>query len=126
VQSLGLTDEEQDHLYRHGVAERREAAKEYRTQQRLLRSLLGDPQWLASQPGGDRIAEILQHRRHRVQQVAAQYDALDTRIRSKVELARSFVHMHANRLLGCGHPPEQRVLGLLQRTRESLRRAPIS
>jgi lantibiotic biosynthesis protein len=126
VRGLGLTDEEQDQLYHHGVAERREAAKEYRTQQRLLRSLLGDPHWLATQPGGDRIAEILELRRHRVQHIASRYDALDTLVRSKAELARSFVHMHANRLLGCGHPPEQRVLGLLQRTRESLRRAPIN
>lgn len=37
----------------------------------------------------------------------------------------SSVHLHANRLLGCGHPPEQRALGLLLRTRESLRRAPV-
>jgi thiopeptide-type bacteriocin biosynthesis protein len=126
VHGLGLTTEEQDELYRHGIADRREAAKEYRTQQRILRSLLGDPGWLASQPGGAKIAEILTHRRHRVQDIAARYDALATPVRTKVELARSFVHMHANRLLGCGQPPEQRVLGLLQRTRESLRRAPIS
>jgi hypothetical protein len=41
------------------------------------------------------------------------------------ELARSFVHLHANRLLGLGHSPEQTVLGLLLRTRESLLRAPV-
>ena len=118
VRNLGLTDEQQDSLYRHAVLDRKEAGKDYRTQQRLLRPMLGDPQWLARQPGGDQIADILARRRHRVQDVAAR---LDTRFQSRADLARSFVHMHANRLLGCGHPPEQRVLGLLQRTRESLR-----
>ena len=125
VRALGLTTEQQDHMYRHAVNYRKETAKEYREQQRVLRSLLGDPQWLAGQAGGDKAVEILARRRSRVQQVAARYDALDTPLRTKVELARSFVHMHANRLLGCGHPPEQRVLGLVQRARESLHRAPV-
>jgi len=34
------------------------------------------------------------------------------------------VHLHVNRLGGLDWAPEQRVLGLLQRTRESLEKAP--
>ncbi|KAA8886163.1 hypothetical protein F3087_26575 [Nocardia colli] len=126
--TLGLDERERDALYRHSVLDRRATAKEYRSQQDVLRALLGDPAWLAGQPGGDAIAEVLDRRRIRLQEAAFQLDALDARgelRRTRLELARSFVHMHCNRLLGCGHPPEQQVLGLLLRAGESLRHAPI-
>ncbi|CAM4395555.1 lantibiotic dehydratase [Nocardia ninae] len=128
VAALGLDAAEQVEFYRLGVLDRRATSAEYRGRQPVLRSLLGDPQWLSTQPGGDAIAEVLARRRILVRECASRFDALAERgelSRSRLELARSFVHMHCNRLLGCGHPPEQQVLGLLWRTSESLRHAPV-
>ncbi|WP_378729820.1 lantibiotic dehydratase [Nocardia brasiliensis] len=128
VAALGLAEAERDELFRRGVLDRRATSEEYRGQQPILRSMLGDPGWLSDQPGGDAIAAVLARRRIHVRASASRLDALADRGelgRSRLELARSFVHMHCNRLLGCGHPPEQRVLGLLWRTGESLRHAPL-
>ena len=41
------------------------------------------------------------------------------------EVLGSFIHMHCNRLHGIDPAAERRALGLLQRTRESLARAPL-
>ncbi|MFI9402527.1 lantibiotic dehydratase [Nocardia sp. NPDC052316] len=126
--ALGLDAAEQADFYRLGVLDRRATSAEYRAQQSALRALLGDPHWLSTQPGGDAIAEILARRRILLRECAARFDVLAERgalCRSRQELIRSFVHMHCNRLLGCGHPPEQQVLGLLWRTSESLRHAPL-
>lgn len=46
--------------------------------------------------------------------------------RPLAQLHRSFVHLHANRLLGTDPLPEQLALQLLRRTREGLRRAPVA
>ncbi|WP_280454934.1 lantibiotic dehydratase [Nocardia brasiliensis] len=128
VTAFGLTEAERIDLYRNGVLERRATADEYRRQNSTFRSLLGDRSWLASQSGGAAVAEILDRRRILLEAAASRLELLAARgelTRSRPELVRSFVHMHCNRLLGCGHPPEQRVLGLLWRTRESLRHAPV-
>lgn len=120
--SLGLVPDERETNCRERVTDRKATSEEYREKQRLLRSVLGDAGWL--DPAA---AEVLARRASRVSEIAQQLDELSLRgelTRSKYELARSFVHMHCNRYLGCGHPPEQRVLGLLVRTRESLARAP--
>lgn len=125
---LGLTAAEREQLYRTAVVDRRAGAVEYRQHQSVLRELLGDPDWLCRQSDGAAVAEVLDRRRVRIRDVASQIDALDAAGqlgRSRLDLARSAVHMHCNRLLGCGHPAEQRTLGLLLRARESLRRAPV-
>jgi hypothetical protein len=53
----------------------------------------------------------------------AEADELDAPLE---RLCESFVHLHANRLLGARPPTEQHVLGLLLRTLEGLDRAPIA
>ncbi|WP_280469483.1 lantibiotic dehydratase, partial [Nocardia brasiliensis] len=129
VTAFDMTEAERIDLYRNGVLERRATADEYRRENATFRSLLGDRRWLASRPGGSAVAEILDRRRIHLRAAVSQLDLLADRgelTRSRPELVRSFVHMHCNRLLGCGHPPEQRVLGLLWRTRESLRHAPVA
>ncbi|MFI9503417.1 lantibiotic dehydratase [Nocardia sp. NPDC052566] len=128
VVALGLDEAERADLFRTGVADRKATAEEYRKQKGEFRALLGDPEWLAGQPGGAAIAAVLAERRIRLRAAASRLQALagsGELGRSLPELARSFVHMHCNRLLGCGHPPEQQVLGLLWRTGESLRHAPL-
>ncbi|WP_405058195.1 lantibiotic dehydratase [Kribbella sp. NBC_01505] len=114
--ALGYDPAERESLARIGVQDRKATADEFRKEQVALRGVLGDPSWLpvSAQPAvsmwSKRIAEIAK--------------GLTEAELDKDELTQSYVHMHCNRLLGCGHPPEQRVRGLLVRTRESLARAP--
>jgi thiopeptide-type bacteriocin biosynthesis protein len=120
--SLGLVPDERETNCRERITDRKATSEEFREKQRLLRTVLGDPNWL--DPAA---AEVLARRASKVSDIAQKLDELSVRgelSTSKYDLARSFVHMHCNRYLGCGHPPEQRVLGLLVRTRESLARAP--
>lgn len=123
---LGLDQTEREHLYAAGLVDRKETSEEFRKEQSTLRAVLGDPDWLAGQPGGPAVAAILAARREKLAPIATQLRRMSDNgevNRSVFHLSRSFVHMHNNRLLGCGHPPEQRVLGLAVRTRESLARA---
>jgi thiopeptide-type bacteriocin biosynthesis protein len=106
------------------VQDRREAAEEYREKARVLREVLGDPGWLARQPGGQEAVAILAERRRAVEEFARAIDGLEL-ARTPRDIAGSMVHMHCNRLLGRGHPLEQRVLGLVSRAQESLRHAPV-
>jgi thiopeptide-type bacteriocin biosynthesis protein len=125
--ALGLHAAERTQLYADGLRERKETSEEFRKEQAAFRSVLGDPDWLSNQPAGAEAAAILAVWDALVRAVAAELDQLAQTGqlgKTKQQLARSFVHMHCNRLLGCGHPPEQRVLGLALRTRESLARAP--
>ncbi|KAA8882026.1 hypothetical protein F3087_38875 [Nocardia colli] len=128
IVALGLDEPARLDLYRAGVVDRKATADEYRKQKGTFRSLLGDPDWPAAQPGGATIAAVLAERRIRLRAIRSRLEAAAASgvlSRSIPELTRSFVHMHCNRLLGCGHPPEQQVLGLLLRTTESLRHAPL-
>jgi thiopeptide-type bacteriocin biosynthesis protein len=106
------------------VLDRREAAGEYRRQARVLREVLGDPDWLGRQPGGPEAAAVLAERRRAVEEFARAIDGRELTQTAR-DIAASMVHMHCNRLLGLGHPPEQRLLGLVSRARESLRQAPL-
>ncbi|RSM76046.1 hypothetical protein DMH04_36685 [Kibdelosporangium aridum] len=118
---LGLTEDERLDNYRRGVADRRATADEFRSRQVELRHALGNREFPEIEP-------VLARRRAVLREVGDRLDWLADRGelgKPKTEIARSFVHMHCNRLLGCGHPPEQKVLGLLTRTWESLRRAPV-
>jgi thiopeptide-type bacteriocin biosynthesis protein len=127
LSALGLDLAERTHLYAGGLRDRKETSEEFRQEQSAFRSVLGDPDWLSGQPAGAEAAAILAVRNRAVRAVGAELDLLadiGQLGKAKQHLARSFVHMHCNRLLGCGHPPEQRVLGLALRTRESLARAP--
>ena len=106
------------------VLDRREAAEEYREKAKILREVLGDPGWLGRQPGGIEAMAILAERRRAVEEFAHRIDGQEL-TRTARAIAGSMVHMHCNRLLGRGHPLEQRVLGLVSRARESLRHAPL-
>ncbi|MFF1816539.1 lantibiotic dehydratase [Kribbella sp. NPDC058245] len=112
--ALGYDEDQRRVLSQLGLQDRKATSDEFRKEQNALRAVLGDPDWLPAtvQPAMDLWSE-------RIAGLAPQLAELD-----KDTLAQSYVHMHCNRLLGCGHPPEQRVRGLLVRTRESLARAP--
>ena len=106
------------------VQSRHDVTAEWREHKDELRSLLGSRgrahESLAPllesftrelRPHGERLAALRK-------EAAIEWPPAD-------EVLGSFAHMHCNRLLGLDRAAERRVLGLLQRTRESLARAPI-
>jgi thiopeptide-type bacteriocin biosynthesis protein len=122
LSGLGLDEAQRVDWYRAAVPDRRATAKEYRNRQAELRSLLGDQDGLRTRPGGAEAIRILDTLRADLAPLTARLDELaarDTLWHPKVTLARSFVHMHCNRLFGGGER-EQRLYGLLVRARESL------
>jgi thiopeptide-type bacteriocin biosynthesis protein len=124
--AIGYTEAERTASYRASTIDRRDSAATYRTRQRELREALGDPDWLAS-ASAERAA-VLAAARAELAEVGSRLDALAARgelWQSRLSLARSFTHMHCNRLLGIDRARERETIGLLLRTRESLVRAPV-
>jgi thiopeptide-type bacteriocin biosynthesis protein len=103
---------------------------EYRQRKTDLRPLLGQPeQVLANQAGGPEIASILAVRRKALSSAADHLRQLakEGNLSQSLDvLASSFVHLHVNRMAGLDGASEQRILGLLLRTRESLKSAPVA
>lgn len=125
--ATGYTEAERTASYRAGTVDRRDSGATYRARQRELRQVLGDPDWLAN-ASAERAA-VLAAARADLAAVGPQLDALAARgelWQSRRGLARSFVHMHCNRLLGIDRARERETIGLLLRTRESLSRAPLN
>jgi thiopeptide-type bacteriocin biosynthesis protein len=115
--------------YREKVTPRKAAGEEYRRRKADLRRLLGDPEHLPSQPGGDALARLLAARRDDLAIICSRLDALAAAKQlsePKSSLVRTFVHLHCNRLLGANPSMEQQILDLLGRTRDALNRAPLS
>jgi lantibiotic biosynthesis protein len=101
------------------------------TGQRIYNSLLGDPQRLPTESGGEAVAHTLAARRAALAPIARRLGESTERGelgQLPSMLYRSFVHLHCNRLLGSlgdGGSTEEQALGLLLRTREGLDRAPL-
>ncbi|WP_414168167.1 lantibiotic dehydratase [Streptoverticillium reticulum] len=122
--ALGLDEAERLAWYRERSADRRAGGRDYRARQVELRAVLTDPGWPKAQPGGAEAADVLARRRTAIEPLARRLQDLAASgelWHSPGEIARSHVHLHCNRLLGIGRAAEQEVLGLLLRTRESLR-----
>jgi thiopeptide-type bacteriocin biosynthesis protein len=126
--SLGLSEADRLEWYRDRVVSRHETGPEYRQRKAILRELLGNPQDLQTESANEAMEQVFAARRAALASVARRLGELAERGELSQLPAmryRSFVHMHCNRLLGCGQAPEERVLGLLLRTREGLDRAPL-
>jgi thiopeptide-type bacteriocin biosynthesis protein len=124
LEGLGLDTEARVRWCADHVPSRHKVTAEWREHKDELRTLLGSrgggheplAPLLESfvgelRPHGERLA-VLRH------EGAIQWPAPD-------EMLASFAHMHCNRLLGLDRDAEHRALGLFERTRESLARAPI-
>jgi lantibiotic biosynthesis protein len=129
---LGLAEADRLEWYRDRVISRHETGPEYRQRKGALRSLLGDPQRLPTESGGEAVARAFAARRAALASVARRLG--ESAKRGELGqlpsiLYRSFVHLHCNRLLGRslgdGGSTEEQALGLLLRTREGLDRAPL-
>jgi lantibiotic biosynthesis protein len=129
LDSLGLDATRRLEWYRGQVGAKHATGDEYRARQSALRRLLGDPASRLGEPGGEALERVLSARAAALAPVATRLSDLveADEVDAPVErLCESFVHLHANRLLGAGPPTEQHVLGLLLRTREGLARAPVA
>jgi thiopeptide-type bacteriocin biosynthesis protein len=126
--SLGLTEANRLKWYRDRVVSRHETGPEYRQRKKILRALLGNPQKVQTESGGEAIEQAFAARQAGLAPVARRLGELAERGelgQPRAMLYRSFVHMHCNRLLGSEQATEEQVLGLLLRTREGLDRAPL-
>jgi thiopeptide-type bacteriocin biosynthesis protein len=125
---LGLDPGARLRLVHGWVADRRQAGPAWRRRKAELRGLLAGPERLAGRPGGPDLLGRLAERRAEVGVVAAGLAALAAAGLLGAPLgalARSYAHMHCNRLLGPDGGAEQATLGLLLRARESLAAAPL-
>jgi thiopeptide-type bacteriocin biosynthesis protein len=124
LEGLGLDSEDRLRWCAAHVPSRHEVTAEWREHKDELRSLLGSRgarhESLAPllesfardlRPHGERLAALRA-------EGAIEWPAAD-------DVLASFAHMHCNRLLGLDRDAERRALGLLERTRESLARAPV-
>jgi len=107
-----------------------EVGSEYRERKAVLRSLIGQTgQFLADQPGGAEIARILARRREALTPLARSFRHLaeQRELRKSLDvLCSSFVHLHLNRMTGLDSTSEQRILSLLLRTRDGLKKSPVA
>jgi thiopeptide-type bacteriocin biosynthesis protein len=125
---LGLTEADRLEWYRDRVVSRHETGPEYRQRKGILRALLGNPQKLRTESGGEEIERALAARRAALAPVARRLGESAERGelgQPRAMLYRRFVHLHCNRLLGSEQATEEQALGLLVRTREGLDKAPL-
>ena len=126
---LGASEAECLAWYRERVASRTTAGEEYRRRKELLRRLLGDPEQIRNQPGGDALLRVLGARRDALEPIGRHLDRLTEAgelSQPKAILFRSYVHLHCNRLLAGDRSAEEQFLGLLARTRYGLQQAPYT
>jgi thiopeptide-type bacteriocin biosynthesis protein len=101
---------------------------EYRKRKDVLRRALSDPNtFVVEARCGGEIIELLNERRSVLMRAGSRITELREKqllSRPVDELCSSFVHLHLNRLATSNALAEYQILGLLQRTRESLRNAP--
>jgi thiopeptide-type bacteriocin biosynthesis protein len=126
---LGASEAERVDWYRERASSRTVAGDEYRRRKDALRGLLGDPEQIRTQTGGDALARVLAARRNELEPIARRLDALTAAqelSQPKSMLFRSYVHLHCNRLLAGDRSAEEQVIGLLARARYGLKQAPYS
>lgn len=127
LQNLGLDAGEQAAVYRDAAPRSRYGGEEYRRRQVGLRQLLGRPDTAARPSQSGALAELLAARRSALAPPAALLRSLERDgllHRTRPQCCGSYIHLHANRLLGTEPQHEQLVMQLLRRTGEGLRRAP--
>ncbi len=73
---LGFSEAERVDWYRDRVSSRTIAGDEYRRRKETLRGLIGDPEQIRSQPGGDALTRVLADRRNELGRIARRLDVL--------------------------------------------------
>jgi thiopeptide-type bacteriocin biosynthesis protein len=128
LDGMGLEPAARAAWARDQAGNRHETGAEYRRRKDDLRALLGRGVAERRAVGGDRLATVLGDLLNAVRKVTERYAALAVAGEpplAATALCQSIVHLHLNRLLGADSATERRVLGLLGRTRDALRHAPL-
>jgi thiopeptide-type bacteriocin biosynthesis protein len=126
--SLGLDESERRSCYNSRPISRRASSADFRNHKAKLRVLLGTPNGLSTLPRGAELISILAARQRVLASVASRFAELERRkelSKPRASFVQSIVHMHCNRLAGSDRSIEERALGLLARTRESLERSRV-
>jgi thiopeptide-type bacteriocin biosynthesis protein len=101
----------------------------FRVHKNNLRRAVGAPhEFLSEFSFGGEIADLLAERRSAITPIGQRLRELQEQrslTRPMNDLCSSFVHLHLNRIVWGEAVSEHHILGLLRRTRESLRNAPI-
>jgi thiopeptide-type bacteriocin biosynthesis protein len=113
---LGLDLDARAAFYREVVVRTPEGGTQYRRRKAELRELLA-PGWGIASPSSENGPDWTRVLMRRRVALSGPTRSLDARAADAASgMFRSFVHMHANRLLGLDHGLEHLVLELLQRT----------
>jgi thiopeptide-type bacteriocin biosynthesis protein len=123
---LGLDEADRLRWYRDQTTAGPDTGAEYRQRKNVLRSLLGRP--ISEDLGADRLVRVFETAQTALIPIGQRFRELARRgdLKQSLDtLCSSFVHLHVNRLAGVDALPEQRILGLLVRTREGLAKAPL-
>lgn len=128
--SIGLSEDERTVWYgKQTNARGSDIGEAYRKRKDNLRKAVGDPDaFLSEFAFGAELSEILAERRRASAAAGLHLRQLqdEHRLSQPIDdLCSSFVHLQFNRLSSGDGPSEHHVLGLLQRTRQSLRNAPV-
>ena len=124
LEGLGLDSEDRVRWCATHVPSRHDVTSEWRENKNELRSLLGSGA-RENEPLGPLLEGFTRELRPHGERLAALRAEGAVEWPSADDVLASFAHMHCNRLLGLDRDAERRALGLLQRTRESLARAPV-
>jgi thiopeptide-type bacteriocin biosynthesis protein len=103
---------------------------EFRKRKDSMRAALGNPSaFFSDERFGSGIIQILNERGKVLEDVGKRFAELEREkklSKSLEELYASFVHLHLNRVSSASAPSERLLLGLLERTLDSLRNAPAA
>lgn len=126
--SMGLDAAKRLAWYKARIKAPHSSGPDFRERKTLLRELLGTADGLHKLSGAPQITQIFDTRRAALLPVARRLHALEAagELTQKIDIIlQSVIHMHCNRLAGADRSMEDRALGLLLRTYQSLDKAPL-
>ncbi|UPJ53443.1 lantibiotic dehydratase [Bradyrhizobium sp. 200] len=129
LEGLGFHAKQRTDWCRNRAKSRIDGGQDYRNRKNVLRQLLGDPDYVVAQRGGDALERLLSTRSVQLAPTRDRLSDLEqagTLSQPINELLISYIHLHCNRLLASDRTQEDRVIELLGRARLSLDQAPLS
>lgn len=127
--SIGLDQAERLAWYKARIKAPHSSGPDFRERKTLLRELLGSAGGLGRLSGSSEIIQIFAARQRALAPIAQRLEALEAAgelTQKRDTILQSVIHMHCNRVAGADRSMEDRALGLLLRTYQSLDKAPLA